>query len=338
MSALILGSGLASGNDSKKVSLIIAAYNCEQYISQALESAIGQTHSNLEILVCDDGSSDHTFHIILEWSKRDQRILAFQNESNRGIVRTRNFLLGKSTGDFITFLDADDWIGPEKIARQLAVACESGCEAVGVGYHKVEIDGTAVFNRHSFTKHYVQRVDIDRLPFWLPSIMISRELLVEVGGFHSFFADMACYEDKYWLCLVLEFCPVIFVDEPLYYYRHNPQSVTRTLNFKRLAGQVLVNELIRQRLSSHTDWLQSGQQEVAEHFIQSYLSNKAWRRECFRQYAAIKTDERLYIDAIIYLVKGLSVNSLNRRFLRTTFYLIRSLSNPINLVRYIKGD
>jgi glycosyltransferase involved in cell wall biosynthesis len=101
------------------VSILIAAYNAEQWIAEAIESALTQTWPGKEIIVVDDGSDDRTLSIAHEFSSRGV-FVAFQK--NRGAAAARNKALSFSGGDYIQWLDADDILAPDKISRQMEFA------------------------------------------------------------------------------------------------------------------------------------------------------------------------------------------------------------------------
>lgn len=92
-----------------KVSIIIPAYNVENYIHRGMESCINQTYSNIEIVVVDDGSYDKTADIIDCYSKKDNRIILLR-QKNRGVSNARNNALSHITGKYVMFLDSDDWL------------------------------------------------------------------------------------------------------------------------------------------------------------------------------------------------------------------------------------
>jgi len=95
-----------------KISIIIPVYNVEQYIRKCLDSVINQTHSNLEIICINDGSTDNSGKICDEYSKKDNRIIVF-HQLNQGISKARNLGLRNFTGQYIGFVDPDDWIEPD---------------------------------------------------------------------------------------------------------------------------------------------------------------------------------------------------------------------------------
>ncbi len=98
------------------VSIIIPAYNAENYIRRAIESALNQTYKNIEIFVIDDGSTDNTAKIIKSY--KDPRLI-YLYQKNQGQGRARNYAIGKSKREYITFLDADDIYLPEKVEKEV---------------------------------------------------------------------------------------------------------------------------------------------------------------------------------------------------------------------------
>lgn len=91
------------------ISVIIPAYNAQEYIDECIESIIRQTYGNFEIIIVDDGSKDKTGEICDKWQKSDQRIKVY-HIPNSGPAYARNFGKNKAQGDYVTFIDADDWI------------------------------------------------------------------------------------------------------------------------------------------------------------------------------------------------------------------------------------
>ena len=98
------------------VSILIPAYNAAEWIADTLESAVAQTWAHKEIIVVDDGSKDETLAIARRWVSRGVTVVPQQNA---GAAAARNMALSLSRGDFIQWLDADDLLAPDKIARQM---------------------------------------------------------------------------------------------------------------------------------------------------------------------------------------------------------------------------
>lgn len=99
---------------SKKVSVIVPAYNSEKYISKCIKSILNQTYKNLQIILINDGSTDNTLKIFNDFAAKDRRICVFSNK-NQGIAATRNFGLQKAKGEYIVFIDSDDYVASNAI-------------------------------------------------------------------------------------------------------------------------------------------------------------------------------------------------------------------------------
>jgi len=99
------------------VSILIPAYNAEEWIADTLKSAIGQTWERTEIIVVDDGSTDHTPAIARQFASKRVSVVA---QDNHGAAAARNTAFSLSQGDYIQWLDADDLLAPDKVARQMA--------------------------------------------------------------------------------------------------------------------------------------------------------------------------------------------------------------------------
>ena len=93
---------------TEKVSVIVPVFNVEKYLRQCLDSILQQTYQNLEIIIINDGSTDGSDAICREYAGKDSRISYFAKE-NTGISDTRNVGIRQATGEYVTFVDSDDW-------------------------------------------------------------------------------------------------------------------------------------------------------------------------------------------------------------------------------------
>lgn len=96
------------------VSIIIPAYNTGEYIHRAIESSLRQTHSNVEVIVVDDGSKDNTLEVAQSYAERDSRVRVFHKE-NGGVSSARNMGIREARGKYMMFLDSDDWLEDEAV-------------------------------------------------------------------------------------------------------------------------------------------------------------------------------------------------------------------------------
>lgn len=122
--------------DEKLVSVIIPAYNIEDYIGRCLDSIISQTYKNLEIIVVDDGSRDYTGEILDNYAKKDRRIKVIHKE-NGGVSSARNKGIEAAEGDYIGFIDGDDFIEPEMYKTLVDLLEEENADIAHCGYQMV---------------------------------------------------------------------------------------------------------------------------------------------------------------------------------------------------------
>jgi len=119
----------------EKVSIIVPVYNVEKYLNCCIESIHGQTYSNIEIIVIDDGSKDNSGTICDEWARRDYRIKVIHT-TNNGLAHARNLGLCEVSGEYIMFVDSDDWVDSNWVALQLDLIKKYNADVVYCGYYE----------------------------------------------------------------------------------------------------------------------------------------------------------------------------------------------------------
>lgn len=105
-------------NVNEKVSVIVPVYNIEGYLDRCIQSVLHQTYTNIELVLIDDGSTDSSGAICDSYAKTDSRVLVF-HQKNAGVCAARNRGIESSTGDYITFVDGDDWIEADSLEKIL---------------------------------------------------------------------------------------------------------------------------------------------------------------------------------------------------------------------------
>ena len=114
------------------ISVIIPVYNVEKYLAQCIESIITQTYQNLEIILVDDGSKDSGGAICDEYAKKDDRIIVIHKE-NGGLSSARNVALDVAKGEWISFVDSDDWLSTEAYEEMMNALIETGADIATCG-------------------------------------------------------------------------------------------------------------------------------------------------------------------------------------------------------------
>lgn len=119
----------------EKVSVIIPVYNSEQYITECIQSVLNQTYENIEVIIINDGSTDQSYSICQRFAEKDSRINLISIE-NSGVSTARNIGIDNSTGDYITFVDSDDWIDSQMIDLAIGKLKEENADITIWSYYK----------------------------------------------------------------------------------------------------------------------------------------------------------------------------------------------------------
>ena len=108
----------------KTVSVIVPVYNAEKFLRRCIDSIFAQSYADMELVAVNDGSKDNSLSILQEYARQDRRI-KIADQENRGVAAARNAGLQKATGEFILYVDADDWIAPDMISRMVELSHEA---------------------------------------------------------------------------------------------------------------------------------------------------------------------------------------------------------------------
>jgi glycosyltransferase involved in cell wall biosynthesis len=165
------------------VSIIIPCYNCQQWVEEAILSCLNQTYPNIEIIVVDDGSTDESLQVL----RRYLPLIRLETGPNRGGNSARNRGFALSTGEYIQFLDADDYLEPEKVARQVRFLEETKADVVyGDWRQKRHLPGSNLSYLDRIEVSGVQQdIVASLLSFWWVNggaVLYRRQVVNQVGG------------------------------------------------------------------------------------------------------------------------------------------------------------
>lgn len=220
------------GYEKKLISVVVPVYNVEKYLERCIESLIAQTYDELEIILVDDGSTDSSGCICDEYAKQYENIIVIHKE-NGGLSSARNKGLDNARGEFIGFVDSDDWIHPNmySILYELLVSNDADVSSAKYVFRKNEkkVDETDkgqvfVFQDREIVEFYLKysyENKIGEYPVW--NKLYKRELFKLVR-----FEEKTVYEDivpNYRIMSVIK--KFVKTTQPLYYYFENNNSITR---------------------------------------------------------------------------------------------------------------
>lgn len=235
----------------EKVSIIIPVYNVEDYLSQCLDSVINQTYKNIEIILIDDGSSDLSGKICDEYARKDKRIAVYHN-TNHGVSYSRNYGIKVSIGEYILFVDSDDYIERNYVETLMEPIFLQNydliiCSAWDV-FGENKIPKAINFNLTGVFKEdyqYVLRTVAPWGKLYVSEIIKKNKILfpedISYGEDHLFNLQYFEYVDKY-----------KFVFEHLYNYCHrNQQGLSRQRTQKSFQSVLRILEVQKKFLFSH---------------------------------------------------------------------------------------
>ena len=128
--------------DNELISIVVPVYNAENYLEKCINSIIGQTYRNLEIILIDDGSNDNSLSICEKFALQDNRIKVF-HQNNGGVASARNKGLSEASGEFIAWVDSDDSIEPEYIEKLYDAVKEYNADiSIALKQYKKQIKST----------------------------------------------------------------------------------------------------------------------------------------------------------------------------------------------------
>lgn len=215
------------------ISVIVPVYNVEPYLRKCLDSIVGQTYRDLEILVIDDGSTDGSGEICDEY-KKDERVKVFHTQ-NRGLSCARNLGLDEAQGEWIGFVDSDDWIEPDMYEVLLSRAEETGADVVECGY----------FNEKTNRVVEKEKQDIIIPSDYTITALLTGELVSAIWcklwrskcSINIHFPEGRVFEDVATTYRVFaDMGQVATIAEAKYHYVQRNDSLSKMINMSNLAG------------------------------------------------------------------------------------------------------
>ena len=217
---------------TKTVSLIIPVYNVRDYLRKCLDSVAAQTYPNLEVIIVNDGSPDDSLEIALEYTAKYPNFRCYTIE-NRGLGGARNYGMEQATGDYILFLDSDDYIAENCVEVMVNAAEKEDSDIVAANCYDVREDGSVLFAYKNVyqnaTTSLAQEPEIllNRVSAW--GKLYKRELL---DGFQ--YVSRVWYEDmRLTPKLYLRAKKITYVDDSLFYYVQREGSIMNNTNYLR---------------------------------------------------------------------------------------------------------
>jgi glycosyltransferase involved in cell wall biosynthesis len=286
------------------ISVIVPIYNVELYLERCVNSLINQTLQEIEIILVNDGSTDNSEKIMLELTTKDNRIKAF-TKINGGLSDARNFGIQHSLGDFLAFVDSDDWIDENMLKKMYELAFLNNCEVVICNLQKVNEHGIAFRKLEQMQLKQNEIVDLkeDFSSFgeisWFACNKIFKRKLFDTIEFTKslHFEDIATIPR-----LVLKSKKIGFCQEYFYQYFEREGSITRNFTKKGL-------DMFKAIQIVETEFQNSDFKSNREEWRRFLILNGFYS---FLAYVAQVKDKKLKNEMYLEFTNFISINKISK--------------------------
>lgn len=215
------------------ITIVVPVYNVETVVSKCLESLIKQTYQNIDIIIVNDGSTDNSLKICNDFTGKDSRIKIYSKD-NGGLSSARNYGISKSNGEYITFVDSDDYVGDTYIETLYSLLVDNNSDISMVGIAQVNQNGNIIDQHTPLKKDRFESNNVFKKALYKNGFhytmaqakLFKKELInknsFRVGAIHEDdFLSNKIYQNDY---------IVATTDEQLYYYVKNESGIMSNLN------------------------------------------------------------------------------------------------------------
>lgn len=334
-----------------KVSVVVPVYNVEKYLRRCLDSLVNQTLKEIEIICVNDKSPDDSLHILREYeTKYPDKIIIIDSKVNLRQGGARNLGINKASGEYIGFVDSDDWVKLDMFEKLYNQSSQTKSELVYCDYY------TATSESGPFTNvRGTQHVDWDK-----PVEQIKRQLLVRPSSICSaiysrnlfidhnlFFPEKLLYEDNFIVPLLLSHAQSIkHVDEPLLIYYVGNVSTTRSFNNENFFDRIVTAK--RMLEESRARGLNAYKDEIEFFYVELYLINTTVG--CLKNFFPVRFGKLMEIRKAIYddvpefeknpyFIQKMAIDANYRKYVKTLLhapYLFLLKYGPYSFLKVIK--
>lgn len=244
-----------------KVSIIIPCYNAEKYVDRCMQSVVDQVYpiKHLEIICVNDASTDKTLDMLMAWEQKyPDNICVVDCDSNGRQGRARNIGLSYATGEWILYIDVDDWIEPDYVSK-LVEAADKDCDIVCCKAGRDPAEELRYYSEDSRGSSHIRYINISSdeqrrelsvlasLSFSAYCKLIRRSFLLDN---ELYFPERLAYEDIFWGSLLPYYVHhIAFIDSVLYHYYINPDSTVLSDEVPYHVDMLTVNMMLWEEYS-----------------------------------------------------------------------------------------
>lgn len=295
-----------------KVSVIIPIYNVEDYLKECIKSVLNQTYTDIEIILVDDGSTDNSNKICQVYKNLDSRIILIE-KLNGGLSDARNYGMLYATGDYVTFIDSDDYIADNYIEELVVNLKRTNSDIAISGFCNKENDILKNDNTsrdiHIYKKEealnnmYISKTSIPFSVAWGKLVPREwyKEIIFPVGKLH---------EDEYTTYkLYLRSKKIVFIDYPMYIYRLRSNSI---MNSKPTVKNLYVLDAFKERIELLENYSIDIQRNLVSYYRYIYLFKNCLDKQELTESAEYLSNHLNYVRRKL---KGIKIENYIRLFI-----------------------
>lgn len=273
--------------NTPKISIIIPVYNVEKYINKCIDSILNQTFTNFEVIIINDGSTDNSGYICNNYAVADNRVKVFHG-TNKGVANARNQGIIKSKGEYIIFVDSDDYLEQNACKYLYEEAIKSKADVVLCGinifYEDTDENEVILYNQKETHRLYTNKEVIERyltyeIRGYSCNRITSRKFMIDNN---IKFSENITFEDMYPTLKVLHLSNYIsIINIPLYNYRQRKDSLSKSRKEKDIKDYInQVNRCIKYCDKFRDDYKLNN--SIMSFEVKNYLNAVNWYIKLFR--------------------------------------------------------
>ena len=246
-----------------KITIIIPVYNVEKYIRECLDSVIAQIYKELEIIIVDDGSADISGIISDEYAFRDMRIMVI-HQKNKGSANAKNTSLDQLTGDYVAFVDSDDYVSVDWISSMYQSMKDYNTDIVECRFDKVYINKAVIVNNDETNTEYSAKEYFEQyFDHWENALFINKLFRADLMKNVRFRKERRCIDDEFFTYKAISLANrIVKIKDVLYHYR---QRKTSAVHQKEHALQITDDSL--EVLIERYQWITNFNQQLKSIFL-----------------------------------------------------------------------
>lgn len=265
--------------ESKKVSIIVPVYNTEKYVDKCLNSLLKQRYRNIEIIVINDGSSDKSLEVVKRIAEQNSDVIKVIDCSNHGVSYARNYGIRVASGEFITFVDSDDWVDMHYL-ENLVDGYKNDVDISMIGYRTVTEEGDVLFQTKDTGKCiYSQKEVFERInnptlfQGYVTNKLFKRKIIIDNEIF--FDESIKVLEDYLFCCKYLSHVRGGYYNpKSQYNYLQRKSSVMKGTGISRNPSQIKALEQVRRIEIDSTVFNDEIKDRLSNLMIAVYYSNE----------------------------------------------------------------